>query len=378
MRTKVLSALLGFLFLSHVTQAISNKNLSGVDWQLSEKGVTIETIGGHEAFRLGVGELTADNISLQDGLIEFDMYSSGERAFFYVYFRQQSQQDSEVIYLRTHKSNAPDTIQYAPVFQGRSAWQLYHGDSGTASAQIPTEQWVHVKLKIQGQFVSIWIGDSHKPVMENMPLSRIAEPGTVTIRGNIPRQSSANFSAYLRNIHIQPITPVTTAPTEPSFKETQLTQFSVSQVFAAEKSAQLNVPKAIIDKDWTPVPLQPNGMLEFLRWRAIPKGMRTWGVAADIQLHSEQAQTCHINVGFSDALALYLNDQPLVYSDASYRYSENRQEGLLHDKQLSAFLPLKKGANQLRAIVVDSFGGWGLRASLFKCMGITQKPPEEH
>lgn len=378
MRTIVLSALFGLLYFSQVTQAISEQNLSAVDWQLSEKGVNIETVAGHEAFRLGVGELTSKNIVLQDGLIEFDMYSSGQRAFFYVYFRQQSKQNAEVIYFRTHKSKAPDTIQYAPVFQGRSAWQLYHGNTGTASAYVPTEQWVHVKLKIQGQFVSVWVGDNSEPVMENMPLSRAAESGFITIRGNIPRQSEATFSAYVRNIHIQPTRPIITDVTQPSYDETQLTQFTVSPVFAADKTAILSVPETIMDKNWTSIPTQPSGMLEFLRWRSIPKGMRTWSVAADTQLTSEHKQTCRLNIGFSDTLTLYLNGQVLMFADASYRYSKNRQEGLLHNKQLSVFLPLNKGANQLRAIVADSFGGWGLHASLFECKGITQKVPKEH
>jgi hypothetical protein len=105
--------------------------------------------------------------------------------------------------------------------------------------------------------------------------------------------------------------------------------------------------------------------------------MRTWAVASDIQLNSEHAQTCLLNVGFSDTLTLYLNGQVLVFADASYRYSKNRQEGLLHSKQLSVLLPLNKGANRLRAIVADSFGGWGLQASLPECNGITQKSTEK-
>ena len=378
MKTILFFALFGLLSVSHVNQVNAEQNLSTAAWQVSEKGVIIETVAGHQAFRLDAGELTAKDTLMQDGVIEFDMFSSGERAFFYVYFRQQSKQDSEVVYIRTHKSKAPDTIQYAPVFQGRSAWQIYHGKTGTASAYIPAEQWVHVKLKIHGQFVSIWVGDNVEPVVKNMPLSRTAKSGSITIRGNIPRQSAASYSAYVRNIHITPTTPAITEDTLPIYENTQLTQFSVSQVFAADKSAILNIPEAIIDKAWTTIPLQPDGKLEFLRWRSIPKGIRTWAVVADIQLNSEQAQACLLEVGFSDTLTLYLNNQALVYADASYRYSENRQEGLLHDKQLTVFLPLKKGANQLRAIVADSFGGWGLLASLSECTGITQNAPEEH
>ena len=40
--------------------------------------------------------------------------------------------ENEEIYLRPHKTNLPDAIQYAPVFRGQSAWQLYHGPGNTA------------------------------------------------------------------------------------------------------------------------------------------------------------------------------------------------------------------------------------------------------
>jgi hypothetical protein len=373
MRLMVIAAILSILAYSPLLKASGEKSITANDWQLSTEGVKLETMDGQEVFHITSGELTANNVVLQDGIIEFDMFHSGQRAFFYVYFRQQSQLDSEVLYFRTHKSNAPDTIQYAPVFQGMSAWQLYHGDSGTASAELPAQRWIHVKLQIQGQLLTVWVGDNADPVMKDMPLSRAPVPGSVSIRGNIPRQSKASFSAYVRNIRIQPLPEKDYVARQPDYGNSQLTQFVVSQMFAADKTPILKLPDAI--SPWTALPVQANGMLEFLRWRNVPDDLNSWAVAADTQLSSPRAQTCVLNVGFSDTLTLFLNDQALVFADASYRYIDDRQEGLLHGKQLSVFLPLKKGANQLRAIVADSFGGWGFTAAIAECEGLSQHLP---
>ena len=70
------------------------------------------------------------DVSLQDGTVDFDMEVTSHRSFVYVQFRMQDDENHEEIYFRPHKSSLPDAIQYAPVWNAESTWQLYHGKVG--------------------------------------------------------------------------------------------------------------------------------------------------------------------------------------------------------------------------------------------------------
>lgn len=366
--------LMAFTVLIFISNSIHADILLNEDnWQFTQEGVNVVEKDKQPAFHFTRGKATYKGVKFQDGIIEFDMYSAAGRSFVYVYFRENSDQGSEVVYLRTHKSNAPDTIQYAPVYQGRSAWQLYHGKKGTATGYLPANTWQHVKLHISGNELTVWIGDDPNPVMDKVRLARPSTIGTITFRGNIPPVCQAKYSAYIRNIQITPalIESLGSQAEQPA-DDTMLRTFLVSPAFESKKTPFFKLPDPIANQSWQPVSANTDGLVELLRWRKIPAGVRSWAAAADVMLTSPTSQTCTIKLGFSDAITLKLNGHPIVHADASYRYSENRQEGLLHGEQLTVFLPLQAGENKLRMIIADSFGGWGLKANLIDCPMVVQ------
>ncbi len=342
------------------------------DFEISPQGVRVERGTGPAEFHFTRGQITLKNQLLKDALVEFELYTSDERAFVYVDFRQQENDEGETLYLRTHKSNAPDTLQYTPVYQGRSAWQLYHGKTGTASATLPAGQWNPVKVKFSGDHLSVWVGDMNQPVMDNIALTGNGKEGKLSFSGNIPGKSQAQFSGAFRNIKVTELTESPASDPLSTEDKTFLDQFAVSAVFKGSKTAITQLPESVATHPWTQLPTLVNGRLEFLRHRAIPKDMRPWAVAAKTILYAETAQLCPIQLGFSDNLTLMLNEQLLAFADASYRYDIDRQEGLMHPDQLRVYLPLKAGENQLQAIVSDSFGGWGLSAYIDDCIGVKE------
>lgn len=93
-----------------------------------------------------MGRATRRDVRLQDGTIDVDVMVTNRRSFVYVGFRMATDEHHEEFYLRPHKSNLPDAVQYAPVFQGRSAWQLYHGPSGTAATGLVPNVWTRVRV----------------------------------------------------------------------------------------------------------------------------------------------------------------------------------------------------------------------------------------
>ena len=96
-------------------------------WELHGEGSRTGKDGDREVLHLESGEAVRRDVRLEDGTIDFDVRVTDRRSFVYLYFRMVSDDDHEEIYLRPHKSNLPDALQYAPVWQRRSSWQLYHG-----------------------------------------------------------------------------------------------------------------------------------------------------------------------------------------------------------------------------------------------------------
>lgn len=360
--------LLNSLFFALVLTGVAHAEQ---DWKIRSEGIERLDSDENTIYRFESGYLDGTHSSFENGIIEFELKPTRERAFFYVYFRKQSTAESEVVYIRTHKSNAPDTIQYSPVYQNKSAWQLYHGINGTGSAALPLETWVKVKLQVIGNKLTMWVGDNPEPNVKNMKLTGNGKTGSISFRGFIPIGSAAKYTAMMRNIKIQHLqSSDAVIENEVRVNPSIISKYNVSPAFEVTTKSSPEIPQEVLNQKWNAVTTDSQGVLELLRHRAIPKGIRTWAVAADVTLNAKQATHCQVDFGYSDAITLLLNGKTEFFADASYRYSEKRQEGLMHAKQMSIFLELKKGKNVLRAIVADSFGGWGLQAQLLNCDGV--------
>lgn len=341
------------------------------NWKLENDQVTLDEIAGKKAIRIKTGRALLEGVLLENGTVEFDIYLPKERAFAYLYFRGESKQDVEALYIRTHKSKAPDAIQYAPVFQRRSAWQLYHGETGSAAAVFPSNTWFPVKVELAGQQMKVWVGDNPQPVLDIKHLGRTSAAGWLAFRGFVPRTSDAQYSAYFSELKV-------TKSSEQVFVESaplplpngQITQWRVSPAFDSPVGPILTVPADLRNQPWSTPEMQYNGVFEFLRSRNIPKYSKHWSVVAEVTLIANAAQTCAVHFGYSDELTVSANEQLVLYRDDSYRFADNRQQGVMHPEQVIAYLPLQKGENILRAIVSDRFGGWGLSGRLQNCKGV--------
>ena len=103
-------------------------------WELVGRGVAVEKTDGRDTLAVETGLAYRRDVSLEDGTIEVDVKLTRRRSFVYVMVRMADDREYEEFYLRPHKSGLPDAIQYAPVHQGQSAWQLHHGPGATAGA----------------------------------------------------------------------------------------------------------------------------------------------------------------------------------------------------------------------------------------------------
>ena len=82
---------------------------------------------GRSCVRIETMHAVPRGVELVDGILEADIAVPVERGFPGVMWRLQDAENFESFFVRPHQVGNPDAIQYTPVFNGLSSWQLYHG-----------------------------------------------------------------------------------------------------------------------------------------------------------------------------------------------------------------------------------------------------------
>lgn len=334
-------------------------------WELTGEKTAIDTIQDIESVRLETGRATRRDVQLEDGTIDVDVMLTNRRSFVYVGFRMQADEQYEEFYLRPHKSNLPDALQYAPVFQGRSAWQLYHGPGGTSAIGFTPNVWTHLRVVLSGRRAALFVGDTVKPALVVPRLAHDPKPGHIAVYGFLPAGVPGTGPiARFANVRVRPgVVPFTFPPeAAPPVVAGAIRGWTVGEPFATSDSARTS-----FDPKWMAktrrLETAPNGLLELHRLVPMPEVRRDVGIVARATIIADSAGTYRMDLGFSDAATVFLNGKPIYYADQQYDY-EGRREGLIGYTQASLFLPLRAGRNEVAVLVTDHFGGWGLMARL--------------
>jgi hypothetical protein len=122
------------------------------------------------------------------------------------------------------------------------------------------------------------------------------------------------------------------------------------------------------------VDAEPGGLVELHRHVPLPGTGRGAAAVAGLQLRAEREGLYAFDLGFSDTATVFLNGRPLLHADASYSFDQPRRDGLIGFEQARLFLPLRKGDNELRILVTDTFGGWGLMGRFPETAGLAIEP----
>ena len=350
-------------------------------WKNTDPRARVETLGGRTALRLTTGMSIRRDVLLRDGTIEFDLWSTAERAFAYLHFRMQSEEESEAIYFRLHKSRLPDAIQYDPFYQGLGNWQLYHGPESTAAVDLSPGRWIHVKLELQGDKAALFVDNSSEPILSVPKLARGSKGGFIALRSflgaNIkgevePPSSFANVVvrpdvvSYDFSKIVEPKTPALPG---------LVTRFRLSPAFVPPDGPVRTLAGPSGEPStWPLANLLPSGLAVIGSQVAVPARARRYATVAAFRVRAEADGVKRLRIGFSDEVSVFLNGQILFSGDQRYVFNFPRQEGLIHLDQASVYLPLRKGDNDVRLVVSEVFGGWGLMAQFEDPSGLIVEP----
>jgi hypothetical protein len=294
-------------------------------------------------------------VVLTDGVIEFDVAVTGDRAFHGVAWRMLDDDNYESFYVRPHQVGNPDSVQYNPVFNGVASWQLYHDEGFWAAIDFPIGEWFTIRVVFAGSRAEVFVGDLAHPALEVVELKMPVASGRIGLQIGGPGLRASRF-AY----GDAPVPFVGAAPAPAAAVPGIVPAWLVSDAFAEpEAPPHFLALDALAGRTWSRLAAEPSGLVNL----AIANGIRddrntVW---TRTRIHSEDARTVPMDLGFSDRAVAYLNGTALFRGDDAYRSRDYRFLGSIgwYD---TVYLPLAEGNNDLVIAVSEDFGGWGIQA----------------
>ena len=366
------------LFATLALAALQAENLSVAPdskrWDLQGQAKPTE-YQGRKCLMLDGGAAGLNDFEMRDGVIDVDVATPALRGFFGFIFRlSKDGLNSEEVYLRQHKTNQPDAIQYTPVLGGGRNWQLYNGNGFTAPVDIPHDAWFHLRLEVTGAQAKLFVSDMTRPALLMNDLKSGRERGELALFVLQGKTCFANFefkstpdAAWKRDL--------------PAMPPHTLTKWSLSPTYDALKR-NLERPLTAAEMksiQWQDVEAEAPGFVAISRYREAPQlrvsfandfskrlepqpGMKL--VYAKTVIDSDRDQVKRLDLGYSDDVSVFLNGQILYRGRSAQNFRDPAFLGIINPENDAVYLPLKKGRNELVFAVSELGGGWGFLCRL--------------
>ena len=116
---------------------------------------TFETFDNRETLVLN-GKVILKNINFSNGTIEVDVYTNESRSFAGIIFRKQ-EKTMEEVYMRFHKTNQADALQYSPIYNDESNWQLYR--EYQANVTFKNKGWNTLRIEVDNGNATVFVNN---------------------------------------------------------------------------------------------------------------------------------------------------------------------------------------------------------------------------
>ncbi len=335
-------------------------------WQHMDSEVT--EVAGRTALQ---GSAVLNDADFLDGVIEYDVYCTGDRSYPGIYLRLRNMTHAEHFYIRPHRAGLyPDAVQYAPVVNGISEWQLYNGPGFTSAGVFEEGEWFPVRLEVRGSQARFFVGDLETPVLTVHHMAGEAEAGGLALTG--PMDGSAYFSNFrYRNdveLHFDP-------PPERELPVGMVREWMISQPYPADQVNRDAYPNfyGIVMSDWRRAEAGPTGLVDVAQ-RTQRETQSGDLVLARRIFWSDEDREMELDIGYSDEVDLFFNGQRLFRGQSRY---QQRDPSFLGIVGLFDQVPVrvKRGLNEIFLMVSEVFGGWGF---MVRASGELAPKPTDH
>lgn len=346
--------------------------LDSARWDLQGRAQVREYLG-RTCLALDGGEATLRDFTLRDGIIDVDVATPAARGFFGLLFRADSL-NAEFVYLRQHKSGAPDAMQYTPVLNTGLNWQLYSGPGFTGAVDIPRDTWFHLRLVIAGAQARLYVGDTLNPALVMPDLKSGVPSGSVGLADLIGMACYTNLTiertpdvAWERHLPPMPAGTLVHWQISPSLDALQR---DVERPLSATERAAMA---------WQDVDAEPPGIVAINRYRSSPHPRVTFQsdfstrlnpqpgarvVYARTHIRAGRAERRKLFIGYSDEVVVFLNGRVLYRGRSAQSFRDPAFLGIMDAENDAVWLPLRAGDNELVLAVTEFGGGWGFVSRL--------------
>ncbi|MGZ6098430.1 MAG: hypothetical protein ACXWLL_08565, partial [Myxococcaceae bacterium] len=338
-------------------------------WELEGQAKVVEHQGRKSLFLDG-GAAVVKDLDFRDGVIDLDVSTPAARGFFGIEFRISDEgATAEYVYLRQHKSGAPDAMQYTPVLNTGFNWQLYNGPGFTGAVDIPKDVWFHVRLEVTGAQARLFVKDMEKPALVMDDLKSGNQKGQLALNVLIGE-------TYFSNIEVRQTPDAGWERRWPPMPADALTRWSLSPAFDA-LARDLERPLSATESaamTWQDVEAEPPGLVPINRYRPSPHPRVTFAndfskrldpqpgmkiVYARTTITSDRDAVRKLSLGYSDDVSVFLNGKILYRGRSAQNFRDPAFLGIVSSDDDAVYLPLKKGKNELVLALSELGGGWG-------------------
>lgn len=360
--------LFAFLFVLPPAQAqeLVSVPFDSDQWEIAGDNTKLVNYKGQPALFAKGGAAVLNDVAFLNGIIEFDLAIAENRGFPGVFFRMEDDSNFEEFYVRPHQSGNPDASQYAPINNGISGWQLYHGEGYSGQMSYEFDTWMPVRLVVKGDKADVYVNDLQTPLLHINDLKRAPFAGGIGVKGSPGDVYFANF----RYTTEEPEKLVGHSTPQAPASEITVTRWAVSEAFdEAVLDGKTHLEKGMAKGlQWRTFDTEPSGMINLATTAVRTDETNT--VLARLSLNSNQEQIKKMTFAFSDRIRIYLNGRILYSGRDEFRSRDYRYLGTIGNFD-DVYLPLEKGQNELLIAVSENFGGWALRAEFENKEGLS-------
>lgn len=348
-------ALLG-LQLSIAQNSTTKIDMDVSKWDVPKEAI-FETFNNRETLLLKSGRAMVKNQSFTNGIIEVDVYANSIRSFAGITFRKQND-NMEEVYMRMHKSNQVDAVQYTPILNNESNWQLYR--EYQAKVSFKNIGWNTLRIEVNDKSTEVFVND--EKVMFINQLRTGQNNGEIGLFSLFTNRFS-NFR-FTHKDQVEEKEKGSENPTNPNI----ITQWEITEARTYKKEEDFQFDDFSKEK-YVTVKTEESGLLPISKYLKktssgnFEENEEDYTIASTT-IYADSNETRIFSFDYSDKIIVYLNRRPVFRGDNSFRSKGVQYMGHVDINTNKLYLPLKKGVNKIHCIVIDKANGWGLVAKL--------------
>jgi len=362
------------------TQLVSTQSPS--PWVTTHATVFERTPPSNTSIDLMRGIAFRPDLTMRDGTIDFQL-SAPSGGFAGLAFRMASTADYEIIYFAPSADGSRwRYVQYQPVFEGETTWQLYYRDGYRADLPRTFTGAIHVRLVMAGTRADVYINDAAAPLLRIPTLKREPKAGAIGVWA--ARSETATTPVEFSRIAADTVAPVLAAVPPEHAPETQIMQWHISPRLPSPGEVDPPATLPALNFDTMPVVgAEASGVVNLTRALGNPAGPQStnvfggagWGLAyAEVTIDADQPRTTRLFVSYTDGIGVYLNGSRRFTGNNIQDAREPDANGTVQVEVDGIDLPLKRGRNSLVLAITDKAFGWGFRARLESRLGLRLRP----